>query len=189
MAEIRIPADIPFNSFGKIARVNKAFGCVITEKIDGTNSQIVIESNTIVAVGSRNRWLEPGKETDNFGFAGWVQENYDELLKLGDGSHFGEWYGGSIQRGYGRKEKSFALFNAGRWSNVEERPACCEVVPVLYAGDFSREIVEEVMNDLKKNGSRLVEGFMNPEGIIVYLTATRTYLKDTFEHREGKWKD
>ncbi len=187
MNKIVIPADIPFNAFEKITRPNKSFNCVITEKIDGTNGQIVIHENKIVAVGSRNRWLEPGKETDNFGFAAWAETNYEDLLKLGDGRHFGEWYGGSIQRGYGRKEKRFALFNAGRWLNVEERPSCCECVPVLYAGNFSMETLETVMSALKSNGSALVPGYDRPEGVIVYLTSLKSYLKDTFEHRGGKW--
>lgn len=98
MQTITIPTDRPFEGFGKISRTNKASACVITEKIDGSNAQIVIEDNEIVAVGSRKRWIQPGKESDNFGFASWVERNYDELLGLGEGTHFGEWYGAGIQK-------------------------------------------------------------------------------------------
>lgn len=118
---ITIP-DREFKSFEKIARAKTGFGCVVTEKIDGTNAQILIEDGKIVGVGSRNRWIKPGKEHDNYGFAGWVEQNEEELLKLGDGYHFGEWYGCGIQRNYGLKEKRFALFNSGRWSNPLDRP-------------------------------------------------------------------
>jgi hypothetical protein len=79
---------------------------------------------------SRSRWITP--DDDNFGFAAWVEANRDELLTLGPGRHFGEWWGSGIQRGYGlpKGEKRFSLFNVSRWG--ESRPACCHVVPVLY---------------------------------------------------------
>ncbi|QWY83069.1 RNA ligase 2 protein [Rhizobium phage RHph_X66] len=187
---VTIP-DRPFESFQKIARAKQGFGCVITEKLDGTNAQILIEDNKIVGVGSRQRWIAPGKLTDNYGFAGWVQDNEEELVtKLGDGQHFGEWYGSGIQRAYGRtgNDKRFALFNTGRWSDAAVRPACCECVPVLFAGEFSRNNVDKVMRDLAENGSSMVPGFMKPEGIIIYLPGPRILLKETYEHSDGKWK-
>ncbi|RWX70460.1 hypothetical protein EN780_03435 [Mesorhizobium sp. M4B.F.Ca.ET.089.01.1.1] len=185
---VSIP-ERPFVDFGKISRANKSFGCVITEKLDGTNSQVVIEAGKIVGVGSRNRWIAPGKLTDNYGFAGWVERNEEEILKLGDGQHFGEWFGAGIQCAYGLKgdDKRWALFNTGRWSNPEERPSCVDCVPVLYAGEFSRQVVSEVMQRLAEEGSRMVPGFMKPEGIVIYLPGSRTLLKETFEHSNGKW--
>ncbi|WP_276122637.1 RNA ligase family protein [Pararhizobium qamdonense] len=181
--------DRPFESFQKINRAKTGFGCVITEKLDGSNGQIVIEDNKIVGVGSRQRWIKPGRETDNYGYAAWVERNEEELVtKLGDGTHFGEWYGNGIQRNYGLAEKRFALFNSGRWSDANVRPACCECVPVLYAGEFTREAVNQVMRDLATEGSRQVPGFMKPEGIIIYLAGPRVLLKETFEHSDGKWK-
>ncbi|TPI12976.1 hypothetical protein FJW06_14995 [Mesorhizobium sp. B4-1-3] len=60
--------DRPVVDFGKISRANKSFGYVITEKLDGTNSQVVIEDGKIIGVGSRSRWIAPGKATDNLGF-------------------------------------------------------------------------------------------------------------------------
>lgn len=186
---VTIP-DRPFETFQKIARAKQGFGCVITEKLDGSNAQILIEDGVIVGVGSRQRWIKPGKESDNYGFAGWVQENEEELLKLGEGQHFGEWYGAGIQRRYGLvgSDKRFALFNTARWSEATVRPACCECVPVLYAGEFSRDAVNKIMADLATAGSRAVPGFMNPEGIVIYLPGPRVLLKETFEHSDGKWK-
>lgn len=185
---VTIP-DRPFESFQKISRANKSFGCVITEKIDGTNAQILIEGGEIVGVGSRNRWLAPGKGTDNFGFAAWVSDHESELLSLGDGHHFGEWYGLGIQRGYGLTERRFSLFNTGRWSGMDARPACCDCVPVLYAGEFNRSAVGEVMWALKSVGSVAVPGFMNPEGCVIYLPGSRTLLKETFNSPNGKWAE
>ncbi|MBZ9973538.1 RNA ligase family protein [Mesorhizobium sp. BR1-1-12] len=156
-----------FIPFPKIPRLKR--GCVITEKIDGTNAQVVVGEDGTVRAGSRNRWITP--EDDNFGFARWVAEHADGLRELGPGQHFGEWWGLGIQRGYGLHERRFSLFNAGRWSG--ERPVCCGVVPVLYAGDFSTEAVDETMRNLKATGSYAAPGFFSPEGIIVYMTAAR----------------
>lgn len=160
-----------FIPFPKIPRLKR--GCIITEKLDGTNAQIVIGEDGSIRAGSRNRWITP--EADNYGFAGWVERNKEELLQLGPGQHFGEWWGNGIQRNYGMKEKRFSLFNSGRWSS--DRPACCDVVPVLYAGDFSSNTVDWVLDTLKETGSIAAPGFMNPEGIIVFMTASHHLYK------------
>lgn len=167
-----------FIPFPKIPRLKR--GCVITEKIDGTNAQVVVGEDGSVRAGSRNRWITP--DDDNFGFARWVAERADELRELGPGQHFGEWWGLGIQRGYGLHERRFWLFNAGRWG--EERPACCGVVPVLYAGDFSTDAVDATLAALKAGGSKAAPGFMKPEGVIVYLTAARHTYKVLAENDE-----
>lgn len=156
-----------FIPFPKIPRLKR--GCVITEKIDGTNAQVVVGEDGSVRAGSRNRWITP--EDDNFGFARWVADHADGLRELGPGQHFGEWWGLGIQRGYGLSERRFSLFNVGRWSDV--RPACCHVVPALYEGDFSTEAVDTFLDLLKVGGSVAAPGFIKPEGIIVYMTAAR----------------
>ena len=156
-----------FIPFPKIPRLKR--GCVITEKIDGTNAQVVVGEDGTVRAGSRNRWITP--ENDNFGFARWVAEHADGLRELGPGQHFGEWWGLGIQRGYDLTERRFSLFNAGRWSS--ERPECCHVVPVLYAGDFSTDAVDDTLAKLKETGSIARPGFMKPEGIVIYMTAAR----------------
>ena len=101
-----------FKSFNKIARFSREM--IVTEKIDGTNGIIAIDENGEFAVGSRSRFITP--ETDNAGFAKWAYTNKDELLKLGVGFHYGEWWGQGIQRGYNLKEKRFSLFNVQRWA-------------------------------------------------------------------------
>lgn len=165
-----------FIPFPKIPRLKR--GCIITEKLDGTNAQVVVDAEGNVRAGSRNRWIYPGD--DNFGFARWVNDHQDELRELGPGQHFGEWWGAGIQRTYGLKEKRFSLFNTGRWSNG--RPACCDVVPVLYAGDFSTSTVDWVMDSLKETGSQAAPGFMRPEGIIVFMTAASHFYKVLIEN-------
>lgn len=154
------------------------------------------ESPLAVFAGSRKRWVAPEgtiankdedgwlKGTDNFAFAAFVRDNARELVKLGPGRHYGEWYGKGIQRGYGLEEKRFALFNTSRWGRHNPNtPTCCEVVPIFLP--FAEP--DEAMERLAKYGSFAVPGFMNPEGIVVYHTASRTLYKQTFDMDGGKW--
>ena len=167
--------EIIFEGFGKISRLSR--DCIITEKIDGTNAQLCITEEGDFLVGSRKRWITP--EDDNYGFARWAYENKEELLKLGVGRHFGEWWGQGIQRRYDLKEKRFSLFNTGRWSqDNQEKPECCSVVPILYKGDFCTNAIDDVLQKLKEEGSVASPGFMKPEGIVVYHTASRMMFKD-----------
>lgn len=171
-----------YEPFTKIARLRRDI--VITEKLDGTNASILIDAASgdprIMGVGSRTRWITP--EDDNYGFARWVKANNDELLKLGDGQHFGEWWGGGIQRKYGLSEKRFSLFNTYRWSDPEVRPKCCHVVPVLGSSTtFDMALVDACVETLRKEGSRAAPGFMKPEGVIVFHAASKQLFKQTLE--------
>ena len=194
-----------FVEFPKMARLSRE--CIITEKIDGTNASICITPKVlemghtdgdkivyadqaefiaeneqyVMRAGSRTKWITP--KDDNFGFAKWAQANAAELFKLGEGHHFGEWWGQGIQRGYGLKEKRFSLFNVARWDG-ELRPACCHVVPTLYKGPFLTESAEDALHDLRKGGSVAAPGFMNPEGIVVYHVAGNVGFKKTIEKDE-----
>ena len=171
-----------FTEFPKMARLSRE--CVVTEKIDGTNAQIFIGENGEFLTGSRTRWITP--EDDNYGFSKWAHENKEELLKLGIGRHFGEWWGQGVQRKYGMSRKVFSLFNISRWEL--EHPLCCEVVPVLWRGDFSDLNANELMATLKASGSIASKGFMNPEGIVIFHMAGNVGFKKTFEKdNTGKW--
>ena len=163
-----------FVSFNKIARLNRE--CVVTEKIDGTNAQIIIDGTNIYA-GSRNKFITT--DNDNFGFAKWVEDNKECLMQLGDGRYFGEWWGHKIQRGYNLKERKFSLFNVSKFG--ESRPSCCDVVPIIWSGLFEDMDINSIMQQLLEHGSYASPGFMNPEGIIIYHTASKTYFKKTFE--------
>lgn len=174
-----------FKEFKKIPRLSRE--CIVTEKIDGTNGVIYIE-NDIIYVGSKSRWLS--EKEDNFGFYKWVMENRDDLLKLGQGYHYGEWWGQGIQRNYGLKEKKFSLFNVSKWSDPEVRPKCCDVVPVLAKDiDFDTEIIESYLYELKHFGSKAVPGFMKPEGIVIFHKPSSYLFKKTLENdKEPKGK-
>lgn len=199
-----------FKPFPKMGRLSRE--CYVLEKLDGTNSSVAIKpvaecegtedtsdalgvfDGNLVFAGSRTRWIKPGKSTDNFGFAAWVLDNVTELLKLGPGTHFGEYYGQGIQRHYDLKERRFALFNASRWTPaplgngvidtsdaVSPRlgPLCCEVVPTLYRGVFTSDAVEAALAGLREFGSRAAPGFRDAEGVVVYHVAAGIGFKKT----------
>ena len=188
----------PFVGFPKIARLSREV--IVTEKIDGTNAQILVsDDGSDLVAGSRTTWLTP--ERDNHGFAKWVQANREELLRLGPGRHFGEWWGSGINLGYGlaKGEKRFSLFNVHRWGTLArkamsstgeeydefytDRPACCHAVPVLWRGsmDHIERALGAVFEDLRQNGSRAAPGFMRPEGVVVFHTAANICFKKTLD--------
>ena len=168
---------VEFEPFPKIPRLRRS--CVITEKIDGTNAQIGITEDGQIFAGSRNKWLSPGKTTDNAGFAAWVFNNKEDLLALGPGRHFGEWWGAGIQRRYGLEEKRFSLFVPRPVT-----PACVGTVPTLFAGDFSTNVVDDCVRRLRDGGSLAAPGFMRPEGVVVFLVASRHLYKVLCENDE-----
>jgi len=171
-----------FAEFPSISRLTRE--CVVTEKIDGTNAQIVVTPEGEVFAGSRTRWITP--EDDNYGFAKWVKAHEDELrVGLGFGQHFGEWYGQGIQRNYGLSEKRFALFNVSRWGDDAVRPACCHVVPTLYTGIFDTNMIDGVLEMLSMSGSKAAHNFMKPEGIVIYHMASKQLFKKTLDKNDG----
>lgn len=147
----------------------------ITEKIDGTNACVVIlpdkryKDGFNVFAQSRTKIITPGKTTDNFGFAQWVEDNRQDLLKLGVGRHYGEWWGQGIQRTYGLKERKFSLFR----HNYKELPMCCDIAPILTDKASTHSECARVIEMLKQFGSVAQPLFMNPEGIIIQ---SNTYL-------------
>lgn len=167
-----------FVAFPKIARLNREI--IITEKIDGTNACVHVTDDGRVYAGSRTRWVTP--ESDNYGFARWVESVKDQLLELGPGTHHGEWWGSGIQRGYGLKEKRFSLFNVHKFDVT--RPACCEVVPTLYRGPFSQAAVTDCVAVLAKDGSLAAPGYGRPEGVVVFHSASNALFKVTCEKDE-----
>ncbi|MEU0860629.1 RNA ligase family protein [Streptomyces griseofuscus] len=199
---------------------------VVTEKLDGTNSAVHIsvlpdgdgglgfpfESQMVTADGvvyvvtaqSRKRIITPGKTTDNYGFAAWVYDNAVDLVRiLGEGLHFGEWWGQGIQRGYGVDGKRFSLFNTERWfktgedgldsmsTRAETSALAGQIgaVPVLYTGAFAEAAICKALTDLGDCGSVAAPGFMNPEGICVFHSQSRNVYKVTLDNNDaGKWE-
>ena len=149
-----------------------------------------------------------GKSADNFGFAAWVQANAGELVKLGPGRHFGEWWGQGIQRNYGLTEKRFSLFNVRRWADTHTAPPegdnttlvdllsmkwapkCCHVVPTLGTLDFETDEIMRTLDVLREHGSVAAPGFMKPEGVVIFHTQSGALFKKTFDKDDaGKGKE
>ena len=193
-------ATVEFVEFPKMARLSRE--CIITEKIDGTNACIKITEDGGFLTGSRTRWITPSD--DNYGFSAWAHKHIKELMTLGPGTHFGEWWGSGCQRGYGltKGEKRWSLFNVARWCLAGQEPQriptgdpriekyqqvlpeCCHLVPVLYRGIFSTEAAEHALHCLKLYGSEASPGFMRPEGIVCYHIAGNVGFKKTIEKDE-----
>jgi hypothetical protein len=174
-----------FAAFDKIERLTQQI--TITEKIHGTNAQVFI-ADGIVRAGSRTRWITP--EDDNYAFAAWVASNAHALRELlGEGQHFGEWYGSGINAGYGLKERRFALFNTFRWVPLADtlRPLGIDVVPILYQGPFSGEAISTAFERLRTLGSVIVPGYDKPEGIVVRFDRSGVLMKRTFESEDEAW--
>lgn len=197
-----------FEKFPSLTRFSQ--GWTISEKLDGTNAQVALApandyeqppqnalaeaGGFFLFAGSRNRWLQVGAK-DNAGFARFVQDNAQELAKLGIGRHYGEWYGSGIQRGYGLKngDKRFALFNSLRWADNPDKPECCETVYTFLHDEYADNpdgVARGAMAMMKEVGSFHVPGFMNPEGIVLFHRKSGTAFKKTFDYDEkGKWAE
>lgn len=160
-----------FKPWPKITRLENKRATIFTEKIDGTNACIVIGPNGEFGCQSRTRIITP--DNDNFGFAKWAYANKDELMQLGEGYHFGEWWGLGIQRGYEQTEKKFSLFNTRRWHPMNPNtPKCVSVVPIIPVNT-----VEQAKEYLITNGSIAAPGYMNIEGAIMYEPDTDSMFK------------
>lgn len=180
----------PFEAFPKIPRLRRE--ATVTEKIDGTNAVIWIDEDGEVWPGSKNRWLSPGKATDNFGFAAWAADNAAALLRLGPGVYHGEWWGAGIQRHYNIEDRRFSLFNTKRWEETvppEDKLLLGAIgvgaVPVLAEGDFTDVLVDGALATLIERGSQAAPGFMDPEGVVVFHAASKQLFKRTIKGDEA----
>jgi hypothetical protein len=200
-----------FEAWPSITRLNK--DAIYTEKINGSNAAVVIEPYTtdtdkskavdVVSIDgdlygiwaqSRKRFITPGD--DNFAFALWVYDNASALVKtLGVGRHFGEWWGKGIQGGYGLKdERRFSLFNTKRWKDTLHWQHGHALVPQLYMvpimleDTFSTETAKQCV-DVLRLGSWASPGFMQPEGVVVFHTASQVPYKTFLENDDiHKWE-
>lgn len=208
---------VEFNEWPKTPRWNRTI--VVTEKIDGTNACVTIvkqpfgtsidqdtskarlifrqedydEGGTpdweyVVYAQSRKRVITP--DSDNFGFAGFVWENADKLVDaLGEGRHYGEWWGRGIQRGYGLDHRRFSLFNSGRWDRETFQHYGLDqvdVVPILFHGTLDHQELTRVESELRAQGSLAAEvaggarGF-DAEGYMIWHSASRQIYKVLLE--------
>lgn len=184
-----------YPSFPSIERLENLH-CVITEKIDGTNGLIEywIDSNPNhfpycqVRFGSRNRYITT--TDDNSGFANFFFSHKSRILEIIGNLEepptqsiriYGEWFGKGIQRGYGLDQKYFMPFSSF-WAEkmIEAGIPNIKEPAILYTGKFIEAEVDHQMGILKFDGSHVVPGYRNPEGIVIYFSHYNFRLKQTF---------
>jgi hypothetical protein len=193
-----------YPAFAKIPRLER--GVVITEKIDGTNGLIFVvpagspewpeqgedlsnQTGVGLFAGSRNRWLRRGKSDDNMGFAAFVAERANDIIeRLGPGLHYGEFWGKGIQRGYGLDRKVFSLFNVSRWHWMTnpQAPQIPDVTVVPTVGIHATmssaiRMLPDALEHLRRHGSAAAPGFMDPEGIVLFHSASQSIYKYTLD--------
>lgn len=178
-----------FRPWPKTPRLFK--NMTITEKLDGTNAGVHVTEDGDVWAQSRKRLLSHVAGVDNFGFAKWVYDNKSILADtLGVGTHFGEWWGHGIQRGYNCSpgERYFSLFNVDKWGSLRDSSPldALSVVPVLWQGEMDTAAVLDVAERLQMNGSKAKPGFMRPEGVCVFHSASNQIFKYPFDKTEGR---
>lgn len=128
---------VEFIPFPKIARLSREV--IVTEKIDGTNAAVqIVDTDDFSGPGatahtcgltlyvqSRSQFITPDK--DNYGFARWVRDNAEQLIGLGVGTHFGEWWGRafSAATSYPRARSAglYSMFIAGQMMTCGPRVA------------------------------------------------------------------
>jgi len=216
---LNFQSKVEFQAWPKTSRFFRDI--VITEKIDGTNAAVqiikadnlthwyhedgtrswfdpqpldavMLESESyVVYAQSRNRLIDV--KNDNAGFAGWVQKHAAELVTfLGEGTHFGEWWGSGIQRGYGlsKGEKHFSLFNTHRFEEIQTvSDDLVRCVPVLFQGPMEQQAITFALEHLETYGSEAAPAFPKPEGICIYHTSSRLVQKVTLDNNDaGKWE-
>lgn len=198
-------SELVFEAWPKIPRWSNET-VTITEKIDGTNAAVIIlpyshdhiplidegyarqmhnlrDGYVTFATQSRKRFIKPGKDTDNAGFAGWSWENAGPLVDaLGYGKHYGEWWGRGIQRGYDMDTKKFSLFRPWRYADtidfVTPPVEGLDIVPTLYSGGAEGLLTTSIiLATLEQEGSRAAPGYMRPEGIIIQSALTQSTYK------------
>jgi len=178
--------DFKFQAWPKTTRLCSR--CVVTEKLHGSNCAIIFhvydeedgERTIAIAAQTRNRLVNI--QNDQTGIAAWVLANHETLLhdlvqvdenglaKLGTFYHYGE----LMTRGH--NEPHFYLFNTRRWGASQFLTRTLKTVPVLFEGEYYEGLVEEMLEDLRANGSRVHPG-LPAEGVVTFWPGDETMKK------------
>lgn len=199
--------DPRFEAWPKTLQISKVLGNVtVTEKIDGTNACLVFDADGNMFAQSRNRVITPA--SDNQGFARWAYRYQEELFHiLGEGRHFGEWWGKGIGRKYGMEHNVFSLFNVGRFyktgpdglDSMSTRAQGTSIfdqvsaVPHLFTGEYGSDAMKAAVTDLQDNNSKAAAqhgiDFADPEGVCFYFREFDKVAKLVFAHPgKHKWE-
>jgi len=142
-----------------------------TVKLHGTNAGITYDTTTgELWAQSRTRVITP--ENDNAGFAFYVNDNEKEIREMFRHIEawfpfsiitiFGEWCGGSIQKGVAINglEKMFVIFDMlvdGEWATTVDAIQCDPIWNMYRVTEFPSYVMEIDFNDADSIVNRLVE--------------------------------
>lgn len=165
------PFVFEFKKFGKLAHLDN-IRVRITQKIDGTNAQIVISPEGELLACSKNRVLT--EHSDNYNFYKFCMENKQVLIDfLGVGRHYGEWAGPKINSGEGLTENTLVLFDYWKYKDQQMPLEQLTHVPILLDQTLDHVLMYDAINttnrDLQLKGSKLVPGFMDVEGMVLQI--------------------
>jgi hypothetical protein len=180
------PLGIEFKAWPKTTRLCSK--CVITEKLHGSNGAIIFyvyeswDGQRTIALAAQTRNRLVNITNDQTGIAQWALTNYHTLVddlvqleadgqpKLGTFYHYGE----MMHRGH--SEPHFYLFNTRRWGASQFLTPTLKTVPVLFEGEYYEGVVEEMLEDLRTNGSRVHPG-IPAEGVVTFWSGDGTMKK------------
>jgi len=145
-------------------------------KIDGTNSQLWIESNGFMHAGSRKRELS--LEADNAGFMDWAtnQQNlFDFFKKYPNLRLYGEWLVPHTLKTYAETAwRNFYVFDVvdseGDYLPYEQYASYLEEFGIEYIPPICKvenPTIERIQAQLEKNGYLIKDGMGIGEGIVI----------------------
>lgn len=159
---------------------NGALAFKVTD-VSPTDGREIYVLDVEMAVQTRNRIVTT--QDDQTGIARWAEANRETLIKdlcyvngtppQEDGLSYH--YGELMTRGH--TEPHFYLFNTRRWTGVKFTTPTLKVIPVLYEGEYYEGVIEECLEDLRQNGSRIHPG-LPAEGVVTYWQGNNMMLKD-----------
>lgn len=149
--------------------------CYVFPKIDGTNSQLWLDSNFGIHAGSRKRELS--LDSDNAGFMNWAvcQQNlFDLLRKYPNIRLYGEWLVPYIFKTYRqdcwRKFYVFDVMVREKYIPYENYASILDDFGVDYIPPICKinnPTQERIYEQLEKNGYLIEDGNGTGEGVVV----------------------
>jgi len=159
---------------------------LVTEKMDGTNVSIEIHGGKMIC-RSRSEVITGEGVLDHHGFLTWCYKNRKNVLKLGDGIHYGEFCGpGIVKNRHGFTVLFLFLFKSPKMRDenfkVEiETDFLIHYVPIVYEGTREGYDPEALRKSYLPPGSKAYL-----EGFVEYCIDSNHYTKRRFVDKKGR---
>jgi len=159
---------------------------IVTEKMDGTNVSIEIHGDNMIC-RSRSEIITGEGDLDHHGFLAWCYKNRKNILKLGDGIHYGEFCGpGIVKNRHGFPDPVLFLFKSPKMRDEDfniiiETSGLIAYVPIVYKGTRDGYDPEALRKSyLPVSGDAYLEGFVE------YCIDSNHYAKRRFVDKKGR---